>query len=625
MCQGRKHDLRYPEVEAKYRAGNSFSVRLEDRWLVLAVTDAHVERERLARDTVAHLNGETEILNPKDYALRRPVSLALILSLAGAALVTCIVLVVIVVLSWNWLGTRPIPDGDWQTLSPPGGGFTILMPGSPSSRQRPVVEPGLTATLTVFELERKREGTTFEIGYIDYPRQVGRLPSLEQTLDGFGPRLAAGSNGTIHTQKTIRMDQWVGREFEISVTTPSKGLVVARVYAAGDRLYLLSAAGTKLQADAPEVEKFFASFKVLPVTGPLVKVEPNDPPRLFDNLPKKDPVRPTPPNEGLAGTFFNVGDLNVQEIRVKVTEQAPACLCWSADGRSFYHLDADAGVVRRIALQGFQEQARLDVQAPCRWLSPSGEGLLVTLAGKPEVWVVDPDNLQLRSPIECGFATRVVSAPGLAVAFASSGDGPRGSTCSVLDLKKGSVVRQYSERDFPRFTGLGSPVITPDGKYLFTRGGMEQMHRFRIDGPALIFEESSQRIAQGRIEGICVSPDSQFACLPSGGGNYRGLKDHPETGAYSTYIYPVSNINKPAFFLEQGAYPTAVGFDAKGGLVYGQNGNHQLILFSPTGIKQREYAFPKTRWVRQFAAHPAGRRLLLLTQDKLFYVELPKP
>jgi hypothetical protein len=189
------------------------------------------------------------------------------------------------------------------------------------------------------------------------------------------------------------------------------------------------------------------------------------------------------------------------------------------------------------------------------------------------------------------------------------------------------VVRRYSVRDFQQRVGLAAPVITPDGKYLFARGGIEQLFRFRIDAKtqALAIDESSQRIAQGRIEEICVSPDSLYVCLPSGGGNPRGLNNHPEVRAYSTYVYPVTRINEPAFVLEQGAYPTAVGFDPKGGLVYGQNRSHQLILFTPTGVKQREYTFGQARRVRQFLVHPEGRKLLLLTEDKLFLVELPKP
>jgi hypothetical protein len=346
-------------------------------------------------------------------------------------------------------------------------------------------------------------------------------------------------------------------------------------------------------------------------------------------VPRKDPelAPPAEPDEGVASARRRVDDLSVRELRLKTPgrlrgpERAPAYLCWSGDGQSFYHLEPETGVLRRIALKGFQEQARLEVKAPCRWLSRSGQGLLVTLAAKPQVWVVDPETLQLRDQIESGFAARVVSAPALNVAFAGIKAPGWGDSCSVLDLKARTVVRQYSRRDVPRSAGLVCPVITPDGKYLFAQGD-NAMHRYRIDGAALVFEESSQRLCQGG-ESICISPDSQFVCLPTGGGQ-RGLKGHPEVKPYSTFVYPVTSINKPAYFLESGAYPRAVGFDTKAGLVYGQNHRYQLILFSPTGIKLKEYAFPGTRDVTEIVVHPEGRKLLLLTDNTILYIELPK-
>src|SRR5207244_3562524 len=150
--------------------------------------------------------------------------------------------------------------------------------------------------------------------------------------------------------------------------------------------------------------------------------------------------------------------------------------------------------------------------------------------------------------------------------------------------------------------------------------------RLRIADGKLTFEESGQRIAQGRIvAGIQVSPDSKFVCIPSGGGNYnQGLKNHPEARPYSTYVYPVENINKPAFVLEQGAYPHAVGFDPAARLVYSNNHDHHLIVFGATGIKKKEYHWGGGRDIYQYLVHPDGGKLFVLTDLGLYWIELPK-
>src|SRR5262249_19211165 len=121
--------------------------------------------------------------------------------------------------------------------------------------------------------------------------------------------------------------------------------------------------------------------------------------------------------------------------------------------------------------------------------------------------------------------------------------------------------------------------------------------------------------------GLCVSGDGKYMCAPCGGGNYPGLKNHPQVTPYSTYIYPVDNLNKPAFVLKQGAYPLAVGFDGKAGLAYTQNFQQQMIVFTDTGMKLKEYRLDCGN-PRQYLVHPEGRKLLVLGDTKLLLVTL---
>jgi S1-C subfamily serine protease len=319
-------------------------------------------------------------------------------------------------------------------------------------------------------------------------------------------------------------------------------------------------------------------------------------------------------NETQLAKTYTFADLKVTELKLEAGKLLP-CMFWDKGGKVFYCADSN-GVIRRIRLDGFKEELKLDVDGVCNWLCLSKEGLVLTVSGSQEVWLLDKTTLKVKGKMSVGGVTRALSSPSLSMAYAVGQNG-----LTVLDLKKGKGVKAYSNRDLGQFFAFRHAAITPNGKYLFTQGGLEQLLRFKLDGADVKLEEMSPRIAANG-QTIVVSPDSAYVALPSGGGNYQPLKDHPKVGPYSTYIYKVTDIKRAAKAISSGAYPRALAFDSKAGLFYAQNFQKQLIIFSQGGIKKKEYQLgggdPK-----QFLAHPQGRKLLLLTAQKLFYVELP--
>jgi hypothetical protein len=103
------------------------------------------------------------------------------------------------------------------------------------------------------------------------------------------------------------------------------------------------------------------------------------------------------------------------------------------------------------------------------------------------------------------------------------------------------------------------------------------------------------------------------------------LKDSTilEVKARPERLHPVES--HPKLTLGSGAYPRAVGFDQAAGLVYGQDFQHQLLIFSPAGVKLQELQLGSAAsQVQQILVHPAGRKVLVLTTDGLFLVDVPK-
>jgi S1-C subfamily serine protease len=338
--------------------------------------------------------------------------------------------------------------------------------------------------------------------------------------------------------------------------------------------------------------------------APATAGQPNQPPRI-----------PPPGEDLLKGGKSNVAELKLEDVRVNAG-QLLRCLCWSQDGNSFYCLEK-TGTVRRIATNGLAEAQRADLGSTCSWLALSAEGLLVAVSGRQQVSVLDPSTLRVKKEIAVPAVGRVVSAPSLSVAFATDASRtPR--SLAILDLQQGQVLKQYEPKDLSRgFAGFGFAAVSGDGKYLFAMGGLEQLHRFRIDGPELTYEQSSERIAQNG-QAVEVSADGKYVCLPSGGGNYGTARP------YATYIYAAQDIHTPVATIQSGAYPRAVGFDSQHGYVYAQNHGSQLMRFTDKGAKEKEYVIPGGGDVKQILPHAQAAKLLLLTDKHLYLVGLER-
>jgi hypothetical protein len=175
--------------------------------------------------------------------------------------------------------------------------------------------------------------------------------------------------------------------------------------------------------------------------------------------------------------------------------RCPACA--SADAT--FLRGENKGRIRRIALKNFQEEKSLEIGRAATWLSPSAEGLLVTI-DRGEVWVIDPETLAVKKRWSVPTTRRVVSAPALATAYAQTPD----DSLTILDLKNGQT-RQYQRFDL-RDGGFTNLIASPDGKYLFAQGGMEQLIRYRIDGTKVSVMDRTERIAQNG-QSVCVSQD----------------------------------------------------------------------------------------------------------------------
>lgn len=293
-------------------------------------------------------------------------------------------------------------------------------------------------------------------------------------------------------------------------------------------------------------------------------------------------------------------------------------MVWDADGKSFFFLES-TGQLSRLTVPTFAAAARRKLGAGVTVLSLSQEGLLATAPKTKEVLLLDPKTLAEKTRFDVPGVTRALPAPNLSFALAFGNE----DTALVVDLKRKALGKPFTGRVLGRANYFGLPAISPDGKYLFSLAG-GQLCRFGIgDGGELRPEQIGPAIASSNPRAIEISADGAYVAVPCGPGNDRSLPGFPEIRLYSTYLFRTSDLTRPVTALASGAYPQAVGIDPVAELVYAQNFDHPLMLFTLAGEKWREYDLGGGGTTKQFLVHPDGDHVLVLTDHKLFYVKPP--
>lgn len=317
------------------------------------------------------------------------------------------------------------------------------------------------------------------------------------------------------------------------------------------------------------------------------------------------------------------------EITTIFTSDEPLVgdLCWATDLSAFFVVDR-RGTLRRIAWPDHVEERRLDMAVPPSSLAMARSGLLVGFPQLAEVWVIDPATLQVTKRISAPGLDRVTAAPASDIAVAATRQKanplPK-DVLMMLDVAKGVAVRQYDNFSnySPRLAAMSA-----DGKHVFAEGGIEQLLRYRVQGDEIFLEEESPRLA-ARGTGVFVSPDGKYVCLPSPGGNHA-LDPDParKLEEYTTLIFKADDLRKPAFAVNTGEAPRALGFDPKSGNIFAHNNEKQFMLFRENGFKSREVNLPGADQFsgqpRQFLTHPAGFQVLVRAEHTIYGVELPK-
>ncbi len=288
---------------------------------------------------------------------------------------------------------------------------------------------------------------------------------------------------------------------------------------------------------------------------------------------------------------------------------APSSFAWAPEGKAFFVADR-FGTLRRFRYPDMTEEQRL-VTAPAH-VHLTAEGLLASVQGSAEMWLVDPQNLRLKRRLP-RVGANVLASPSLSHIYVTATFNKAGG-----GQAPGLIRHDLTNAETQSFPFLKSALntqflaITADGRHLLGSDDNNFMVRWRVQDQKIIKEETGTRIFRGwppTNPGLVISADGKLLLHPI---NNRFLpQDEIKPAPASDYgvaAYRVNDFKEPVFVLDTGIPFSAAAIDPKSGLICMHTKTRGLVLADAQGKIVRELAIstmsaggatlnrPITRW-----------------------------
>ncbi|HKP37014.1 MAG TPA: hypothetical protein VJT71_09150 [Pyrinomonadaceae bacterium] len=153
---------------------------------------------------------------------------------------------------------------NWISVAPEKAGFTLRMPGKPTSKVDPV--PGHNVENHMLMLETPAAGYVFS--YVQFPDDITDPAAIKGMLDAGRDSGVSSTGGKLKSEKEIRLNEHYGREWIVDM--PGGLAAINRAYWVKRRLYQLIFVTSPSTNDTPETlrqrqelaDMFFGSFTV---------------------------------------------------------------------------------------------------------------------------------------------------------------------------------------------------------------------------------------------------------------------------------------------------------------------------------------------------------------------------
>lgn len=116
--------------------------------------------------------------------------------------------------------------------------------------------------ITMYAVGSKDGGYMIGIAGLPIPKEETK-EMIQTRLDGARDGAVGNVGGKLQESKAITLDKkYPGREFTATIEKPKEGILRARIYLVGTRLYQVMLVGTKEFAMSKEADAFLDSFQI---------------------------------------------------------------------------------------------------------------------------------------------------------------------------------------------------------------------------------------------------------------------------------------------------------------------------------------------------------------------------
>ena len=157
---------------------------------------------------------------------------------------------------------------DWKSFSSKKGKFKVDLPTDPSESTQNIETAAGKVKLNLFTSVGTGDITNiYLVNFSDYPKDSDvssdNTHKVKSFMDGAMNGAASSTGGTITESHDIAYDEFPGREFTMDVSSQGKDFtIVARIYLAKKRMYMLQSIFSQGEDNAANNEKFFNSFAI---------------------------------------------------------------------------------------------------------------------------------------------------------------------------------------------------------------------------------------------------------------------------------------------------------------------------------------------------------------------------
>ncbi len=150
-------------------------------------------------------------------------------------------------------------NGEFREIVSEEGRFKVQMPGTPKETSQFV----LGFTMKTWSLEKKEGG--YAVAFADIPMASKESDiQIQKRLEGARDGMVSNTRSKLtSSSRTTLNGKYPGRDVEADLPD-QKGILRARIYLVGQRLYQIMVVGTKPWANSADATKFLDSLIVTP-------------------------------------------------------------------------------------------------------------------------------------------------------------------------------------------------------------------------------------------------------------------------------------------------------------------------------------------------------------------------